>query len=255
MLPEITQEEFSAALDRCSAELLAETGAEPPIDAALVARRLGLDIALSSEQPERGRFMRLTGRPNSAPQGAIIVRPEERPERLQWSIAHEVGEATAQRVFQTLGIRPDEAPPAARESIANMLAARILLPRDIYAATAKASEWDLLSMKQVFATASHELIARRMLDFALPIAITIWDNGRRTCRRANIGRRAPPVSDLERSCRDLAHASGASVVEESTSSTIQVWPIHEAEWKREIMRTLWHDTQESVEMDWDQDAG
>lgn len=248
MLPEITQEEFSAALDACAIELLAEADVEVPIDAAVVARKLELQVALSAEQHERGRFMRLHNR-RGKPQGSIVLRPEDRPERLQWSLAHEIGEATAHRVFDALGVRPAEAPAGAREAIANMLAARILLPRDPFHVAATAAQWDLFSLKQTFTTASHELIARRMLDFEPATAITIWDNGRRIFRRANVGRRAPPITQRERRCRERAHTTGTVVVEEAASVTLHVWPIHEPQWKREILRTAWEEVADAA--DWD----
>ena len=250
MLPEITQEELSAALDALSRELLAEAAVQPPVNAALIAEKLGLHVALNALLPERGRFMRLRDRAGRVPRGSILVRPDERPERLQWAIAHEIGEATAYRVFDALGVRPDEVPAGARETVANLLAARVLLPRDAFISCARTNDWNLTALKQAFVTASHELIARRMLDFDLPIAITIWDNGRRTFRRANFGRRAPPVTDHERACRDKAHATGEAALQQAGGCTMQVWPIHEPEWKREILRTCWPDSQDVEESKW-----
>ncbi len=83
---------------------------------------------------------------------------------MQWAIAHELGECERHRVFEFLQVDPREAPPAAREAVANHLASRILLPREAFSADATACGWDLPELKSRYTTASHELIARRMLD-------------------------------------------------------------------------------------------
>ena len=59
--------------------------------------------------------------------------------------------------------------------------------------------------KQRYATASHELIARRMLDFEPWIVITIFDNGRLTFRRSNRFRPPARIHD-----RRAANAGGKS---------------------------------------------
>ena len=95
-------------------------------------------------------------------------------------------------MFRSLSVDPREAPPAARETVANQLAARILLPRGEFGCDARACDWNLLELKQRYVTASHELIARRMLDFTPAVIITIFDQGRRTFRRGNLPFRALP---------------------------------------------------------------
>ena len=238
MLPEITNEEFSAALDDVSREVLAEAGiVKPPIDATRLAAALGLSVAVENNLPERGRFVRLKSYSGRGTLGSIFLKPDPRRERVQWAIAHEIGEAVAHRVFKMLGSRPKECPPGARETIANLLAVRLLLPRDAFLRSARRHGWDLLKLKRRFETASHELIARRMLDFDPPIVITVFDNGRCTLRRSNWGSRAPQLSPDEAACREAASSTGVPARRETPSTRICAWPIHEPQWKREIMRT------------------
>ena len=59
------------------------------------------------------------------------------PRRLQWAIAHELGEQRAAESCSQLGIDPLAA-RALLESIANQLANRLLLPSDWFAADAAA---------------------------------------------------------------------------------------------------------------------
>ena len=174
MPPEITPEEFAAALDATVAEIL--TAAEvvgPPVDAHDVARQLLLTVAWDARQAGRARIVHLAGEAGGSFNGSILLRPEPRAERRHWAIAHEIGEETAARVFGLLQVDPRTAPAATREAIANQIAGRLLLPTEWFAADGTICDWDLCALKERYDTASHELIARRMLDFAPPIIVTV----------------------------------------------------------------------------------
>jgi len=241
MLPEIAPEEFAATLDRVAADVLQSVEwTEPPVDALEVARRLGLEVAYDSRQPSRARIVSLRGFGDAGAHDSILLRPDPRPERLQWAVAHEVGEHTAAQVFAALGVDPVEAPQSARETVANHLAGRLLLPTDWFGPDAVACQWDLPRLKQRYATASHELVARRMLDFEPWIVVTIFDNGRLTFRRSNRYRRRPALSADERQCWRLISETGQAHSIEGPACRICGWPIYEPDWRREILRT-WYD--------------
>ena len=96
---------------------------------------------------------------------------------------------------------------------------------------------DLLRTKQQFATASHELIARRLLESWIePMVVSVFDHDRLVWRRAWSDRRAPPLVRAERLSQRRAHHAGAVVVIEG-DPTVRCWPIHEPGWKREIVVT------------------
>jgi len=244
MFAEIVSDEFTAALDACAADILWETGiTEPPIDAALVAQRLGLCVTENESMSHRGRFVRLAdeyGR--AAGQGTIVIGPAERPERREWAIAHEIGESVSYRVFANLGIRADTAPHDAREEVANHLATCLLLPRPWFHRDGQQNNWDLAVLKVRYATASHELIARRMLEMPPAIVITICDQGRVHWRRSNQPARPPRLLPQELDVWREAHEFGepASAVLDPTATgleSVRAWPIHEPSWKREILRS------------------
>src|SRR5882757_6919126 len=125
MLPEIPTEQFAAAIDDCAADVLWEAGVtEPPVDATLIAERIGIVVAHNEVMPIRGRFVRLAQAVRVAgelghhrvevvdagrSEGTIVVGPAERPERMQWAVVHEIGESIAYRVFATLGVEPEVA--------------------------------------------------------------------------------------------------------------------------------------------------
>jgi Zn-dependent peptidase ImmA (M78 family) len=240
MLSELTQEELSIALDAVAGEAIAALPDDrPPMDALALARALRLSVAWDEQQSGRGRIVRLTEFAGTPSRGSILLRPDPRPERLQWAVAHEIGELFSNRVFAELGVDPREAPAGARETVANQLAGRLLLPRTWFAEAAADCGWNILELKRQFATASHELIARRMLDFPPTIGITIFDNGRRTFRRGNLPNRMPPLVPLERAAWQQAHETGEPALKSDYHCHVQAWPIHEPEWKREILRTEW----------------
>jgi len=250
MLPEIPDDEFAAALDGCAAELLWEAAIDrPPVNAVIVAERLGLLIAADDRLTCRARFVRLAPRSaHGGGEGTIVVGPAERPEREQWAVAHEVGESIAWRVYDRLGVGPETAPPDARELIANRLASCLLLPRSWFEPDGRSLDWDLLALKHRYTTASHELIARRMLEMRPPIVVTVCDLGRLVWRRSNAASRLPPLLPVERDLWKQAHVTGrptaASLDPAATGlERVRCWPVHEPDWKREIMRSELGETQ------------
>ena len=238
MLPEFTREELAASLDAVAMEILVEAGVEgPPVDAFQVARRLGIIVALDDRQPRRARYVRLDGRRPSRTRAAILLRPDVREERRQWAVAHEIGEHAAHRAFAVWGADPREAPPNAREEVANNLAGRLLLPTPWYATDGVESGWDLPMLKSRYSTASNELIARRMLECGPPVVITIFDQKTIYMRRSNVPGRVPPPSPTELKCWHAVHDDNHSHQTYDGLRRVQGWPVHETGWKREILRT------------------
>src|SRR5262249_37544676 len=158
IVPEMTGEELAVVLDGIAADVLSSADYhQPPVDAALLAERIGVTVAWDDRQPGRARRVQLAGaRADVHP--SILLRHDRRLERQHWALAHEIGESLAERAFAELRVDPREAPPQAREQMANRLAARLLLPRHWFASDGAACNWDLLAMKGHFSTASHELI-------------------------------------------------------------------------------------------------
>ena len=186
MLTEIPAEQFAAAVDDCAAMILAESEISgPPVDAMRIAAGLGLVVALDRSMEERARFVRLGTGPRNQ-QGAIFLGEEPRPERRQWAVAHEVGECMAHRLFRLLDFPLGSIPDSGRERAANYLAMALLLPRAWFERDGHACNWDLQELKEIYPTASYELIARRMLELASPVIITLFDQGAVQWRRSNI---------------------------------------------------------------------
>ncbi|MBX7166387.1 MAG: ImmA/IrrE family metallo-endopeptidase [Pirellulales bacterium] len=229
-------EEYAAALDEAAYEALDAAGIDrPPVDALHVAQRLGMVVACDRRQNARARLVRLARRDQST-RSAILLRAEPRSERRQFAVAHEIGEHLSAGLFSRLNVDPCQLAPPLREGAANHLAGRLLLPTDWLAVAALACDWDLVRLKQQFNTASHELIARRMLDFSTPVVITVLDQGAQSWRSSNVWGALPLWSDDERCCWRQAHESGQQSECSERSGRVRAWAIHEPQWKREIVR-------------------
>ncbi len=237
MLADLPLAELAATLDAIAEETLELAHlATPPVDALRLAQAMGIAVAADPHQPCRARYVRLQAH-GGTPQPAIVLRPDDRQERLHWAAAHELGEHLAADVFHRLSLDPRIEGPQTRESLANHLARRLLLPTRWFSADGARLRWDLAALKARYRTASHELIARRMLEFDPPVIVSIFDQGRLYFRRANLGRRAPRASSDELRCWQEVHGRARPAELHVGTLWIRGWAIHERGWKREILRT------------------
>lgn len=227
-----TLTDWRLTLSASAAALLARSHvSSPPVDAIRIARALGLTVALDHTQSGRGRIKRIAGKV------AIFLRPDERPERLQWAAAHELGESLTPAVCRALGVDGGELAPRQREEIANQLAREILLPDDWFRRDCRNVDFDLTRLKARYHTASHELIAWRWLDLETPAIVTIFDQGALTRRRSNLPVRPPPLTELERCCWNQLRQSRQSALVEDPRLTVRGWCVDSPGWEREILLT------------------
>ncbi len=234
MLEDLSRDEVVGAVDRMVEELLLAAGVgKPPVDVlALAQRHLGMQICLDRGQRQRGRAQRVAGRRQ------IFLRPEPSEERHQWTVAHEVGEHFKAPLLQRLGVAPGETRAMAGESLANLFAYHLLVPSCWFTADAPACDYDLLDLKKHYRTASHEVIAWRLLDLPAPCAITIVDNDHIYRRRSNawpVRRRLEPA---EQECQRYVHEHGLPHVVRDNGWTVQGWPVFQGDWKREVLRSV-----------------
>ena len=234
MFDDIPRAEVQSVIDRAVTELLAAAGVQgPPVDAITLAQRhLGMVVCLDRRQEQRGRAQRSGGRRQ------IFLRPEPTEERHQWTVAHEIGEHQKAALLERLGVAPDQTQPMAGESLANLFAYRLLVPTSWFAADAPACGYDLLQLKQRFHTASHEVIAWRMLDLPEPCIITVIDNDSVRRRRSNAWPVNRQLAAAEEECRRGVNSQGRPQVVRRDNWTVQGWPVHQADWKREILRSV-----------------
>jgi hypothetical protein len=204
----------------------------PPVDAWTVARRLGLRVAFDALQHGRGRLKRIGGR------RAILVRPADRPEREQWTLAHEIGEAVAHRVFDQLDVDPRDVPPQRREQVANAMASSLLLPEAWFLRDAEVLDGDVLELKKMYATASHELILFNLLKLPELSLVSVFDQGQLTRRRGNGELSPPPLLPLERRIWRRVHESRQPADGTGEGVRVRCWAVIEPGWRRELLRTI-----------------
>ncbi|HOP77702.1 MAG: ImmA/IrrE family metallo-endopeptidase [Thermogutta sp.] len=228
--------QIAAELDEfCRSTVERVCGTEYPDDMFRLADRLGMEIIVDGGESHRARCLRIQRGEKS--QWLLIVRDEPRWERMQWAIAHELGESLAGQAIMKLGWDVEDLQPVHREWLANEIAKRLLLPFPEFLSEGAALEWDLYRLKEQYPNASHEVIARRMLDAPRPIVITIFDNGRLYWRKSNSLIASPPLTQQEKACWRAAHETGQSVRYQNAVESIVCWTIHENGWQREILRT------------------
>lgn len=236
----LTTEEITLAFDEVAATVLDKARwFEPPVDALEIARRLGIDVARDDRQTGRARYARLAlpGHDrHDDPHAAIFLRSDPRRERVQWAVAHELGEHVSPLLFARLNLAPHETSPGMREHLANQFAGQLLLPTDWFQQAGEATAWDLLELKATFATASHELIARRMLELGPSAVMTVVDQGAITWRRASDGRGGRTWFPGEQECWQQTHQQNQTLARATDVGRVHAWPLHEADWKREIVR-------------------
>lgn len=217
--------------DELVSDLLSEAGVtEPPVDALRLGRRLRMELAWDAAQAGRGRLMR------RGDTTTILLKPEARPERVQWAAAHEIGEAQVWQLAARMGVDADDVTPRQREFLANGFAQRLLLPTRWFQAALQETGGDLHQLKQRFPTASHELIGWRLLDDSEFRVLSVWDGGSLTRRRGNLPRRCPPLTALEAELSRRLRLEGELTLE-ATDETgyYRGWAIHEPDWQREIV--------------------
>ena len=126
--------------------------------------------------------------------------------------------------------------------MASGLASSLLLPGNWFAADGALLDWNLEGMKQVYATASYELLARRMLQMQPRVVITLFDQGSPQWRLSNATRRPPAITATEREVWRNVFELGKEVRRRGSDcghqfAEVRCWPVHEPGWRREILRT------------------
>jgi len=240
MSDELPREDVVATVDRMVEELLARAGLEaPPVDAIVLAQRhLGMVVCLDRRQPQRGRAQRAAGRPQ------IFLKPEPTEERHQWTVAHEIGEHFKADLLGRLGVEPDQTRSMMGESLANLFAHRLLVPSCWFAGDAPALDYDLLELKKRYRTSSHEVIALRFLDLPEPCVVTVIDNDQVTRRKSNAWRVRRALEPAEQECQRFVNHYSRLLVVRAGAWTVQGWPVHQTDWKREILRSV-RDTEDA----------
>jgi hypothetical protein len=223
MSEELTREDVTAAADAVVQDLLEAAGVtQPPVDAVTIAERhLGLVLNFA---PPRGRHR-------------VQSPAEVSAERRQWLAAREIGDKLRTDLLERLGL-PTEGPrPMFAESPATLFAMRLLMPTAWFADDARSCAYDVAELQGRYGVAL-DLNAWRLLDLPTPCIITVVDNGAVTRRRCNVRHIPRDLAPAERECQNYVHHYSRPRVVRADGWTVQGWPVHQPDWKREVLRSV-----------------
>ena len=233
MSEDLTREEVHTAADRLVDELLAAAGVtRPPVDVVDLARR-HLQMAIREEAPP--------GPPTHSRRRAadgVRIPAGADEEARQWAAAQAVGARLKPDLLRRLGLDPAARLGLTAESFAGLVAQRLLTPTAWFAADARAVGWDVAELKRLYATAGYDLVAWRLLDLPEPCVITVVDNDHVHRRRSNAWRVNKTLQPAEQACQRYVHHYSRPRVVSADGWTVQGWPVHSPDWKREILRSV-----------------
>ena len=229
MTEDLTRDDVHAAADRLVDDLLAEAGVtRPPVDALALARRRGMVLREDGRPPARGRALA----------GVIVVPPDAGDEARQWAAAQALGERLKPDLLRRLGLDPAARVGLTAESFAGLIAQRLLTPTAWFAGDARARGWDVPELQKLYTTAGQELVAWRLLDLPEPCVVTVVENGHVHRRRSNAWRVTKTLHPAEQECQHYVHHYSRPRVVSADGWTVQGWPVHRPDWKREILRSV-----------------
>ena len=119
-----------------------------------------------------------------------------------------------------------------------MIAQRLLTPTAWFAGDARASGWDVAEIQRLYATATLERTAWRLLDLPEPCVITIVENEAVHRRCSNACRVNKKLHPAEQACQHDVHHHGRPHVVSADGWTVKGWPFHQADSKCEILRSV-----------------
>ncbi len=227
MNEDLSREEIHSLVDRAIEEMLSEAAMQaPPVDALVLARLLGIAVEPRPKGPRAGL------------KKDFLTPPAPTPEAKQWLAAQAIGEHLKPALLQRLGVPPEQKRLLMGESLATLIASHLLLPTAWFGDDARALDYDILELKKRYSTTAADVIAWRLLDLTTPCIITIVDNDHIQRRRSNAWRVRRELEEPERECqRYVNHFSRPRVVSVN-GWTVQGWPVHQADWKREVLRSV-----------------
>ena len=95
----------------------------------------------------------------------------------------------------------------------------------------------MLELKQRYRTSSHEVLALRFIDLPEPCIVTVVDNDHVSRRKSNAWPTRRRLEPAELKCQRQVHQSGEPARVAENGWTVQGWPVHQADWKREVLRS------------------
>jgi hypothetical protein len=193
----------------------------PPIGPERIARALRINVLEGPLPMRRGQSYRYRG------MKFVDIGKTDRAERRNFTLAHEIMELELPDALDDKELRHETAVRGA---------AALLCPTRFFRDACTANAFDLFELKATFASASHEVVALRSLDFAEAI-VSVFDNSRLVNRQTSYPFGAGPVSPEERDLMKDVMRSGQVQQQAWDAGSAAGYPVFENEFKRVILRT------------------
>ncbi|MDB5305898.1 MAG: hypothetical protein JWO38_100 [Gemmataceae bacterium] len=234
---DFSQEDLFDACDRLIAGLLERAGAtEPPVDALRVAEdHLGIPVEVAEpDEDERGRPRPRTRRPTSG----IVLSPHMTDEQQQAAAAHGIARTLLPDLLRKLDVPPGSESKQAAAHFRGLLAARLLVPTRMLRSAMRNCKYEVPALKAVFATATFEMIALRLLDLDDPCVIAIVDDGVVASRRGNTAPAVRKLTPPEQRCLTLIMEQDLPHKLRGEGWTVQGWPVPNRPFRRVLLRAV-----------------
>lgn len=233
---DFSQEDVYEACDRLIAGLLERAGvAGPPVDALKIAEEhLGIPVEMAEEDDEEGH-----GRPRQRRTGAgVSLNPRMTEDQRQSVAAAAIARDLLPDLLRKLGVMPGSESKQAAAGFRGLLASRLLVPARFLRAAVRSCGFDLMALKSVLSTASHEAIALRLLDLEEPCVIAIVDDGVVATRRSNSVPADKKLLAEEEKCVNQVTARDLPHKVRGNGWTVHGWPIPDRPFRRVVLRSV-----------------
>ena len=235
---DFSREDLFDACDRLVAGLLDRAGAAaPPVDALRVADdHLGISVEfVEPEEDERGR-PRAGG--HRRPTSGIVLSSHMTAEQRQTAAARGIARALVPDLLRKLDIEPGSESKAAAAHFRALLAARVLVPTRMLKTALRDCKYDVPALRAVFATATVELVAGRLLDLDDPCVITVIDDGVVATRRGNAVPPGRALVPAEQQCLDRVMHLDSPARIRAGGWTAHGWPVPNRPFRRVVLRAV-----------------
>ncbi|VTR92246.1 Uncharacterized protein OS=Planctomyces brasiliensis (strain ATCC 49424 / DSM 5305 / JCM 21570 / NBRC 103401 / IFAM 1448) GN=Plabr_2240 PE=4 SV=1 [Gemmata massiliana] len=235
---DFSQEELVETIDRLVAGLIERAGVTAgPVNAlALAEHHLGIPVQFvePAEEDESGRR-----RPRSRPAGnGITLTTDMSDEQRQRAAAGGIALLLMPEIFRKLSVPLGSESKQFQAHVRGLVVPRVLIPSRLFRAALRDCKYDVPALKQVFSTASMEMVAARLLDLDAPCVIAVVDDGVVASRRGNRAPAARKLEAAEQECVDRVTELDLPHRARVGEWTAWGWPVPDRPFRRILLRAV-----------------
>ncbi|MBA4189609.1 MAG: hypothetical protein C0467_16610 [Planctomycetaceae bacterium] len=160
------------------------------------------------------------------------------PEQQHKAAADGIARAILPEILRKLGIMPGSEDKTLSTHVRSLVVPRILIPSRLLRAALRECKYDVPALKEVFATATMEAVALRLLDLDAPCVIAIIDDGVVAVRRSNQFPAGKMLEAAERNCQVKVSEVELPQRVRQGEWTTQGWPVPGRPFQRIILRSV-----------------